>query len=86
MDNSNETGADKRNLQPQSRTETPTFLNSKQAAEYLGLRPNTMAKMRVYGTGPAYRKHGFKVLYAMEDLIEWSQKSRRNSTSETPDE
>jgi len=46
----------------------PTFLNSKQAADYLGLKPNTLAKMRVYGNGPIYRKYGFRVLYAIEDL------------------
>ncbi len=64
---------------------TPTFLNSKQAADYLGLKPNTLAKMRVYGNGPKYRKHGFRVLYAFEDLNAWSEASSRRSTSETPD-
>lgn len=64
---------------------TPTFLNSKQAADYLGLKPNTLAKMRVYGNGPKYRKHGFRVLYALEDLNAWSEASSRRSTSEMPD-
>lgn len=64
----------------------PTFLNSKQAADYLGLKPNTLAKMRVYGNGPKYRKHGFRVLYALDDLIAWSEASSRRSTSEQPDE
>jgi hypothetical protein len=64
----------------------PTFLNPKQAAEYLGLKPNTLAKMRVYGSGPKYRKHGFKVLYALDDLIAWSERSSRQSTSEQPDD
>ncbi len=64
----------------------PAFLNSKQAAEYLGLKPNTLAKMRVYGNGPKYRKHGFRVLYALDDLNAWSDASSRSSTSETPDE
>ncbi len=64
----------------------PTFLNPKQAAEFLGLKPNTLAKMRVYGNGPQYRKHGFKVLYARADLVAWSERSARKSTSEQPDE
>jgi hypothetical protein len=64
----------------------PTFLNSKQAADYLGLKPNTLAKMRVYGNGPKYRKHGFRVLYSLDELNAWSDASRRSSTSETPDE
>ncbi len=63
----------------------PAFLNAKQAAEWLGLKPNTLAKMRVYGNGPAYRKHGQRVLYSLEDLQEWSDDRRRSSTSETPD-
>ena len=63
----------------------PTFLNPKQAADYLGLKPNTLAKMRVYGNGPKYRKHGFRVLYALQDLIEWSEQSSRRSTSENSD-
>ena len=63
----------------------PTFLNPKQAADYLGLKPNTLAKMRVYGSGPKYRKHGFRVLYALQDLIDWSERSSRRSTSENPD-
>lgn len=63
----------------------PTFLNPRQAADYLGLKPNTLAKMRVYGNGPKYRKHGFRVLYALQDLIDWSEQSSRRSTSENPD-
>ncbi len=62
------------------------FLNSKQAADYLGLKPNTLAKMRVYGNGPKYRKHGFRVLYALDDLNTWSEASSRSSTSEQRDE
>ncbi|WP_419906479.1 helix-turn-helix transcriptional regulator [Hoeflea sp.] len=62
------------------------FLNAKEAAEYLGLKPNTLAKMRVYGNGPKFRKHGFRVLYAIDDLNAWSEGTRRSSTSETPRE
>ena len=62
------------------------FLNAKEAAEYLGLKPNTLAKMRVYGNGPKFRKHGFRVLYAIDDLIAWSEGTRRSSTSEPPRE
>lgn len=64
----------------------PVFLNTKQAADYLGLKPNTLAKMRVYGNGPKYRKHGFRVLYSLYDLNAWSEASSRSSTSEMPDE
>ncbi len=63
----------------------PAFLNAKQAAEWLGLKPNTLAKMRVYGNGPDYRKHGQRVFYSLGELQEWSDARRRSSTSETPD-
>ncbi|MCF6327475.1 MAG: helix-turn-helix domain-containing protein [Devosiaceae bacterium] len=52
----------------QTTGEKPVFLNAKQAAEFLGLKPNTLAKTRVYGNGPEYRKHGQRVLYSLEDL------------------
>ena len=65
--------------------EISTFYNSKQAADWLGLKPNTLAKMRMYGNGPVYRKHGQRVLYAVKDLINWSNSRRRSSTSEITD-
>ncbi len=64
----------------------PQFLNTRQASDYLGLKPNTLAKMRVYGNGPKYRKHGFRVLYSLDELSAWSEASSRSSTSEIPDE
>ena len=63
-----------------------TFLNTQQAADWLGLKPNTLAKMRVAGSGPAFRKHGQRVLYHIDDLTAWSDSRRRLSTSEIPDE
>ncbi len=57
-----------------------------EVAERIGVKPNTLAKMRVYGNGPKYRKHGFRVLYAFDDLNAWSEASKRSSTSEVPDE
>lgn len=59
-----------------------TFLNTKEVARYLGLRPNTMAKMRVYGTGPDYRKHGRYVRYHIDELNQWSLNHRHSSTSD----
>lgn len=70
----------------ESNRDRKTFLNAKEAADYLGLKPNTLAKMRVYGNGPKFRKHGFRVLYSIDDLNAWSEGTRRSSTSETPDE
>lgn len=58
------------------------FLNTNEAAEVLKLRPNTLAKMRVYGTGPEYRKHCRNVLYHIDDLKLWSDSHKYRSTSE----
>jgi hypothetical protein len=58
------------------------FLNTKEAAAWLGLTPNTLEKWRVQGGGPPYRKHGRYVRYHLDDLIAWSEASRRRSTSD----
>ncbi len=58
------------------------FLNTMEAAAWLRLTKNTLEKMRVHGRGPPYRKHGRYVRYHIEDLVEYSQASRRRSTSD----
>lgn len=60
----------------------PPFLNTVEAAAWLRLTKNTLEKMRVKGTGPAYRKHGRYVRYHIEDLVDYSQASKRRSTSD----
>jgi hypothetical protein len=59
----------------------PPFLNTAEAAAWLRLTKNTLEKMRVQGTGPLYRKHGRYVRYHIEDLVDYSQASKRRSTS-----
>jgi hypothetical protein len=58
------------------------FLNTVEAASWLRLTKNTLEKMRVNGRGPVYRKHGRYVRYHIEDLVEYSQASKRRSTSD----
>jgi hypothetical protein len=58
------------------------FLNTKEAGAWLGLTKNTLEKMRVQGTGPLYRKHGRYVRYHIEDLVDYSNASKRRSTSD----
>ena len=60
----------------------PPFLNTAEAAAWLRLTKNTLEKMRVQGTGPLYRKHGRYVRYHIEDLVDYSQASKRSSTSD----
>ncbi|XIA62016.1 helix-turn-helix domain-containing protein [Bradyrhizobium sp. TZ2] len=58
------------------------FLNTKEAAAWLRLTKNTLEKMRVNGTGPIYRKHGRYVRYHIEDLVDYSNATKRRSTSD----
>ena len=58
------------------------FFITKEAAQYLRLKPNTLEKMLVYGGGPVYRKHGGCVRYHIDDLTAWSDNRKKNSTSD----
>ena len=59
-----------------------TFLTTKEAAMFLKLQPNTLEKMRVQGRGPAFRHHGRRVRYHIDDLRAWSDDNRKQSTSD----
>lgn len=49
------------------------FLNTEQAAFYLGLSARKLQQMRVAGTGPAFRRHSRYVRYHIDDLDDWSK-------------
>jgi len=51
-------------------------------APSLKLQPNTLEKMRVYGGGPIYRKHGRHVRYHINDLNDWSNLRKKDSTAD----
>ncbi|MBJ7417583.1 MAG: helix-turn-helix domain-containing protein [Niveispirillum sp.] len=61
------------------------FLNTAQAAFYIGLSHRTLEKMRLTGGGPRFRKHGRYVRYHIDDLDAWSLGERRDSTSDEGD-
>lgn len=63
-------------------TEDDPFLTTKEAARLLKLKPNTLEKMRVYGGGPQYRKHGRQVVYHIDDLMAWSNLRKMDSTAD----
>ncbi|MGF1610421.1 MAG: helix-turn-helix transcriptional regulator [Kiloniellales bacterium] len=65
----------------QARKGSP-FLNTTQAAHYVGLSARTLEKMRVVGSGPKYRKHGRYVRYHINDLDEWSASRARRFTAD----
>jgi excisionase family DNA binding protein len=58
------------------------FLDTAQAAHYVGLSRRTLEKMRVAGGGPKFRKHGRYVRYHIDDLDDWSAARARRSTSD----
>jgi hypothetical protein len=45
-------------------------MDTKNAAEYLGLSTKTLAMMRCMGTGPKYIKRG-RIFYFKDDLDVW---------------
>ena len=60
----------------------PRFLRTPEAARFLGLSGRTLEKHRTYGTGPAYRKLGGRVVYAIDDLQAWADRGQKASTSD----
>lgn len=60
----------------------PRYLRTPDAARRVGLAPKTLEKHRCYGTGPAYRKLGGRVVYDIEELDAWVELGRRSSTSD----
>lgn len=59
------------------------FLNTEQAAFYLGLSARKLQQMRAAGTGPSFRRHSRYVRYHIDDLDAWSKgeggEERRNA-------
>jgi hypothetical protein len=60
----------------------PRFVRTQQAAAYLGLSHRTLEKHRTFGTGPAYRKLGGRVVYAVDDLQAWADRGAKISTTD----
>jgi predicted DNA-binding transcriptional regulator AlpA len=58
------------------------YLRTPEAARFLSLSGRTLEKHRTYGTGPAYRKLGGRVVYALEDLKAWADRGAKTSTSD----
>ncbi len=60
----------------------PRYLRTPEAARFLSLSGRTLEKHRTYGTGPAYRKLGGRVVYSVDDLQAWAQRGAVTSTSD----
>ena len=62
---------------------TGRYLDTKAAADYLGLSPSTLNRMRVTGDGPRYSKLGRRVIYDVHDLDAWIEERKRRFTGES---
>jgi len=51
------------------------FLNTEQAAFYLGLSPRKLQQLRSKGGGPPFRRHCRYIRYHIDDLDHWSEGS-----------
>lgn len=53
-----------------------TFLTIAEAAEFLKVNPRTLDNMRWKHTGPVFRRHGGRIVYFRNELLEWSRGGR----------
>ncbi|OHT18716.1 MULTISPECIES: helix-turn-helix transcriptional regulator [Sphingomonadales] len=60
----------------------PRFLRTPEAARFLGLSGRTLEKHRYFGSGPAYRRIGGRVVYSVDDLRAWADLGTKYSTSD----
>ena len=64
--------------------EAPDLLTPQAAASYIGVTANYLAKLRMTGRGPAYRKLSARLIrYTSAELEAWLASGRRTSTSDT---
>jgi Helix-turn-helix domain len=57
------------------------LLTSTEAAEFLRLKPSTLAKMRCVGGGPKYLRRG-RCLYPLDELVRWIKARTVANTAE----
>lgn len=60
----------------------PDLMTTKEAAEYLGIKPGTLEIWRVAGRGPRFCKIGRLVRYTPSDLTDYVSRNAKHSTSE----
>ena len=58
-------------------------LSVTEVAQYLKVSESYLNKLRCTGGGPAFKKFGSRVVYAVSDVEAWAKNRRRLSTSDT---
>lgn len=56
----------------QAKGATP-FLTIWEACIYLKVSERALKRMRIKGTGPKFHNHTRRILYHIDDLIDWAQ-------------
>jgi hypothetical protein len=59
----------------------PHFIDTRGAAQFLGVSASFLNKARLTGGGPAYAKFGAHVRYTVPSLLAWAESHTRTSTS-----
>ena len=57
------------------------YLDTREAAAWLGLSPEMLERYRVRGEGPEFQRFGARVRYQLEDLEAWATARRWASIS-----
>jgi hypothetical protein len=57
------------------------YLNTAQAAHYIGLSVRHLERMRSQRDGPPFRRHGRFVFYHIDDLDAWSRSTGSGEAS-----
>ena len=58
------------------------YLNTEQAATYLGFSPKSLTRWRPTGEGPEFSQFGRRILYYIDDLDKWAKKHKRRFSGE----
>jgi hypothetical protein len=65
-----------------SSRQAPTVLDTRAAADFLGISPRTLEGLRVRGGGPRFAKIGGSVRYRIASLEAYLRQQERASTSD----
>jgi predicted DNA-binding transcriptional regulator AlpA len=60
-------------------------LNTKEAAQYIGLSKSSLDKLRIYGGGPLFIKVGARIVYDRTDIDSWLASKKIANTSQAHD-
>ena len=58
------------------------YIDTRRAADYLGLSRRTLESYRVSGDGPAFHRFGNRARYSRLDLDAWAARRRATTTAE----